>query len=152
MRWRALQEGVVFVKQNINDSQIDVTDIQEMISNRDKQLADRIMKYGEGLRGSVQFWMGRRRELLDMIKQIRHRGLLFFTFSAADFHWSKLHKLMLEDGYSAADESISSETRQKNIINNPHIATWFFHRRFENFFNDVLKPRWDLEDWWYRFE
>jgi len=62
--------------------------------------------------GSRQFWMKRRSELLDMIKQIGHKGLLFFTFSAADFHW--------------------------------HIATWFFHRRFENFFNDVLKPRWDL--------
>ncbi|PKK68501.1 hypothetical protein RhiirC2_782199 [Rhizophagus irregularis] len=98
-----------------------------MISNGNKQLADRVMRCGEGLRGSIQFWMARRRELFDMIKQIGHRGLLFFTFSAADFHWPELHKLMPEDGYSASG-------------------------RFENFFNDVLKPRWDLEDWWYRFE
>ena len=52
MRWRTLQEGAVFVKQNIKDNQIDVTDIQEMISSGDKQLADRIMRYGEGLRDS----------------------------------------------------------------------------------------------------
>jgi hypothetical protein len=52
MRWRALQEGAVFVKQNINDNQIDVTDIQEMISSSNKQLVNRIMRYEEGLRGS----------------------------------------------------------------------------------------------------
>ena len=52
MRWRALQEGKVYVKQNLNDKQIDVKDIQEMISNGDKNLADKIMRYGEGIRGS----------------------------------------------------------------------------------------------------
>jgi hypothetical protein len=39
---------LVFVKQNINDNQIDVIDIQEMILN-DKQLVDRIIRYREGL-------------------------------------------------------------------------------------------------------
>src|SRR6266496_5414096 len=122
MRWRALQEGKIYVKQNLNDDQIDVAEIQEMIANGDTHLADRIMRYGEGLRGSRQFWMARRYELSDMIKQIGHQGLIFFTFSVADFHWPELHKLMPEDGYSD-DESISSEKRQQNIINNPHVAT-----------------------------
>ncbi len=40
MRWRALQEGRVYVKQNLNDEQLDVADIQEMIADGDKQLAD----------------------------------------------------------------------------------------------------------------
>src|SRR5436305_8748860 len=30
MRWRALQEGRVYVRQNFNDEQLDVTDIQEI--------------------------------------------------------------------------------------------------------------------------
>ncbi len=58
---------------------------------------------------------------------------------------------MPEDRYSD-DESILAKKRQQNLIKNPHIATWFFNKRFENFFKDVLKSRWDLEDWWYRFE
>ncbi len=111
MRWWALQEGAVFVKQNLNDNKIDVTDIQEMISNGNKQLADRIMRYEEGLRDSQQFWMVRQYELSDMIKQIGHQGLLFFTFSAADLHWPELHKLMPKDKYSD-DESISAKKRQ----------------------------------------
>ncbi len=52
MRWRALQEGKVYVKQNLNDDQLTVKDIQEMIANGDKHIADRIMRFGEGLRGS----------------------------------------------------------------------------------------------------
>jgi hypothetical protein len=89
-----LQEEKVYVKQNLNDDQIDVAEIQEMIANGDTHLADRIMRYGEGLHGSRQFWMARYYELSDMIKQIGHQGLIFFTFSAADFHWPELHQLM----------------------------------------------------------
>ena len=44
------------------------------------------MRFGEGLRGSRQFWNARRYELSDMIKQIGTQGLIFFTFSAADLH------------------------------------------------------------------
>ena len=80
-----------------------------------------------------------------MIKQIEHQGLIFFTFSAADFHWPELHKLMEQEGESA-------KVRQKNIIDNLHIATWFFNKRFEHFFKDVLIKRWELENWWYQFE
>ena len=50
MKWRALQEGKVYVKQNLSDGQVDITDIQEMIATDDKNLADKIMRYGEGLR------------------------------------------------------------------------------------------------------
>ena len=71
--------------------------------------------------------------------------MIFFTFSAADFHWPELHKLMEQEGESA-------KVRQKNIIDNPHIATWFFNKRFEHFFKDVLIKRWELENWWYQFE
>jgi hypothetical protein len=145
-----LQEGHVYIKQNLSDRTIDVTDIQKTIANGDKNLADRIMRYGEGLRGTRQFWMARRQELMDMIKQIGHQGLIFFTFSAADLHWPELHQLMPSD--DQGEEDSSAKQRQQNIINNPHIATWFFNKRFENFFNDVLVKQWNLEDWWYRFK
>ena len=58
MRWRALQEGRVYVKQNLNDGELTVNDIQEKIATGDKYMADRIMQYGEGIRGSRQFWVG----------------------------------------------------------------------------------------------
>ena len=126
----------MYVRQNLNDDQLDVKDIQEEIANGDKHLADRIMRYGEGLRGTRQFWMSRRYKLMDLIKQIGHQGLLFFTFSAADLHWPELHKLMPNDNNS--EKSDSAKQRQRNIIENPHIATWFFDKHFNKFFRDVL--------------
>jgi hypothetical protein len=146
LRWRALQEGKVYVKQNLTDPQITVRDIQERIAQGDDHIADRIMRFGEGLRGSRQFWNTRRYELSDMIKQIGTQGLIFFTFSAADLHWPELHELIL------SNDTGNSTNHHQNIVDNPHVAVWFFHKRFEIFFNDVLKKQWNLEDWWYRFE
>ncbi|GBC48412.2 ATP-dependent DNA helicase PIF1 [Rhizophagus irregularis DAOM 181602=DAOM 197198] len=146
MRWRALQEGQIYVKQNLKEEQINVSDIQEMIANGDNKIADRIMRYGEGLRGTRQFWIARRKELLDLIKQIGADGLIFFTFSAADMHWPKLHKLMENNDHNG-DEAESSKRRQQNIIDNLHIATWFFKQRFETFFKDVLKKNAPKIDW-----
>ena len=109
------------------------------------------MRYGEGLRGSRQFWMARRRELSDMIKQIGSRGLVFFTFSAADLHWPELHDLMPSTENSTEETEMTRHYHQ-NVINNPHIVAWFFNKRFETFLNDVLRRKWNLEDYWYRFE
>jgi hypothetical protein len=46
----------------------------------------------------------------------------------------------------------SAKRHHQNIVDNPQIAVWFFSKRFEIFFKDVLMKQWDLEDWWYRFE
>ena len=135
-------------RQKLINPELRISDIQEKIAAGDKHMADRIMKYGENIRGSRQFWMSRRYELADMIKQVGSEGMIFFTFSLANLHWPKLHDLMPIDKVSETESNI----RQKNLVNNPHIATWFFNKRFEIFFEEVLKPKWQLEDWWYRFE
>ena len=96
------------------------------------------MRFGEGLHGSRQFWNARRWELSDMIKQIGSQGLVFFTFSAADLHWPELHNLMPSSGNHAEGET-AARCNHQNIIDNPHIAVWFFSKRFEIFFNDILK-------------
>ena len=149
MRWRALQEGQIYVRQNLNDDELTVTDIQEKIAAGDKHIADRIMQYGENLRGSRQFWNARRCELSDMIKQLGSEGMIFFTFSSADLHWPELHKLMPSIESSEVE---NTNHRHKNLVENPHTAAWFFDKRFEIFFNDVLIKQWNLEDWWYRYE
>jgi hypothetical protein len=52
MRWKALQEGKVYVKQNLNDKQCTVEDLQKMLEN-DSHLADYIVRFGEGLWGQL---------------------------------------------------------------------------------------------------
>jgi len=41
---------------------------------------------------------------------------------------------------------VPQSVHHKNFINNSHIAAWFFNKRFEIFFNDMLKQKWDLKD------
>jgi len=61
----------VYAKQNLDDDRIIVTDmIKEKINERDNYFTDRIMRFGEGLRGSRQFWNARRDEVSDMVKQL----------------------------------------------------------------------------------
>ena len=79
-------EGKVYVKQKLIDPELRISDIQERIAAGDKHMADRIMKYRENIRGSRQFWMSRRYELTDMIKQVGSEGMIFFTLSSADLH------------------------------------------------------------------
>lgn len=89
MRWRALQEGRVYVKQSLNGEQLTVEEVQRMVES-DIHMADKIIRFGENLRGTRQFWNKRRFELADMIRQIGSEGMVFFTFSAADLHWPEL--------------------------------------------------------------
>src|SRR6266540_3635262 len=153
MRWKALQEERVYVKQRLDGEQLTVEEVQEMIE-RNNHLADQVIRFGEGLRETRQFWIKRRGELTDMIKQIGFQKMVFFTFSAADLHWPELHKLMPhgENQIEGESEQDAAKRRCQDLIDNPHIASWFFEKHFKLFLEDVLIPKWNLEDWWYRFE
>ncbi|RIB19266.1 hypothetical protein C2G38_2182332 [Gigaspora rosea] len=52
MRWKALQEERAYVRQKLNDTQLTVSDIRNMIDEGDTHIADRIMQFEEGLRGT----------------------------------------------------------------------------------------------------
>src|SRR5437764_15473147 len=106
MRWRALQEGKVYVKQRLDGKQLTVEDVQKIVKT-DDHIANCVMYFGEGLRGTRQFWKKCSFELSDMIKQLEAQGMIFFTFSAADLHWPDLHKLMTHGENSGSDEDQS---------------------------------------------
>jgi ATP-dependent DNA helicase PIF1 len=121
--------------------------------NENSYLAEKIIRFGEGLRGTRQFWFRRQNELMDMIRQIGSRGMVFFTFSAADLHWPDLHNLMRDhESQSSLSEQNASKYRHQDLINNPYITAWFFEKHFKVFLEKVLIPKWNLEDWWYRFK
>lgn len=148
MRWRALSEGRVFVQQNLEEGQLTVSEILDLMES-DAHITDKVLRYGEGLRGTCQYLLRHRAELLDMIKQIGSKGMLFFTFSAADTHWPDLHDLIPNGENPTETETIQEATkrRRKDLIDNPHIAAWYFEKRFKAFFKKVLIPKWGLVDW-----
>src|SRR3989337_2029600 len=102
-------------------------------------MVDHIMRFGEGLQGSRQFWHRRQFELSGMIKQLGSQGMVFFTFSAADFHWPDLHALMPHgDSLSILSEQEANRYKRQDLIDNSHISIWFFEKRFKLFFEKVL--------------
>jgi hypothetical protein len=56
------------------------------------------------------------------------------------------------ESQSPLTELEADKYRRQDLINNPHIAAWFFEKCFKLFLEKVLNPKWNLEDWWYRFE
>ena len=94
--------------------------------------------YSANITNSDAYWTKRRYELLATIEQ---RGLptLFFTFSFADTHWKDLHRLM-----PGGQEPFSQ--RYKNVLNNPHLADWYYSYRLTEFvrvfFDKILKCEW----------
>ncbi len=54
MRWRALSEGRVFIKQNLEEGQLTVTEILNLIES-DAQIVDKVLRSGEGLRDTCQY-------------------------------------------------------------------------------------------------
>ncbi|GBB90824.1 hypothetical protein RclHR1_17900006 [Rhizophagus clarus] len=86
-------------------------------------MADRVMHFGEGLRGTRQFWKKHSFKLSDMIKQLGTKRMIFFTFSAADLHWPDLYKLMSYGENSMDEESDMEQSKHQHqdLIDNPHI-------------------------------
>ena len=83
----------MYVKQVLDSKQYSVEELKKMVES-DSCMADRIVQFGEGLRETRQFWIRRRFELADMIRQLGSQGMVFFTFSVADLHWPEFHKLI----------------------------------------------------------
>ena len=47
MRWQVLQEGRIYVRQNLEEDELSVAEIQEKIMTGDIHMANRIMQFGE---------------------------------------------------------------------------------------------------------
>ncbi|PKB95056.1 hypothetical protein RhiirA5_437452 [Rhizophagus irregularis] len=69
MRWRALSEGCIFVRQNLEEGQLIAAEILDLVETNNN-IIDRMLHYGDGLRGTRQYWIHCRAELIDMLKQL----------------------------------------------------------------------------------
>ena len=122
-----------------------------MLQESSKALAARIRKSAATLTGTPPYWGARSRELSAMIRQIGTPHA-FVTHSAADIQWPDLHVHMLSHPDPGATEAERQRFNYKSINENPALAAWWFQRRWTLWFNSVLKPLYNITDWWYRFE
>jgi ATP-dependent DNA helicase PIF1 len=125
--------------------------LRELLAGDVVRLADRIARLGDNLRGTRPYWQSRRRELLAMIKMLKSPHL-FVTASAADVQWNDLHIHMPNKVPSNATEHERIKICNLNLNQNPAIAAWYFQKRWDLFFKCILKPKFKIKDWWFRFE
>lgn len=153
MRQRSSKQAS-WVCRNTN-TDVDFEGLQELIRNGDDQgLVGRISRSAAQLRGTRPYWGKKRSELEAMIHNLSSPHL-FFTFSAADIQWHDLQRHM--PGFRGqGDEFVRDPNRHrtamKNLAENPHIAADYLVRRFEAFFEHVVKKIFNVADYWYRYE
>ncbi|KAE8739488.1 hypothetical protein FOCC_FOCC015019 [Frankliniella occidentalis] len=148
MRWNALTNGRVFVRNNPQYRDMTAADLRRALQTNRRNVLKQALYHGNKLHGTRQFWHARCGELLDMVDQL---GIptLFLTLSAADLHWEDLFRLL------APGEDVNAMTdarRAKLLSENPLIADTFFTVRATHFIKHTYKLKYDLVDHWFRFE
>lgn len=146
-RWDAINCGNVFLRVN-NFQDVSNEALLNVLNDQGHELASSIMYYGSTLRGTRPFWKQRCSELTQMVRQI---GLptIFFTLSAADYHWPDLFRLIVP-GQDPAQ--FTERERHELMHDNPFLTANFFNIRAQAFIDLFIKRFFPVADFWYRFE
>lgn len=147
MRWDALRIGSVYIRK---DPRFDAMTIDEMVAQieHSPQFADNIMYFAAGLRSTRQYWRQRCAELLEMVAQIG-TPTVFFTLSAADYHWADIFKLI---NPNIEPENLTDKQRRDLMHENPHLTAYYFQKRAGIFITKIMRKFFKVKDYWYRFE
>ena len=154
MRQTAKTASNWYLNTHKDERNLTVEDIREMLETGDgEKLAQRVSHAGVKLPGSKPFWQNAQRELIAQIRspdvQTPH---VFFTCSSADIQWPDLHQHMPNNDPTEAENATSYQTRMNDLNNNPAIAAYYFQKRWEVFFAEVIKPKFKIKDFWWRYE
>lgn len=154
MRQKAKGASNWYLNTHKDERNLTVEDIREMLESGDgEKLAQRVSHAGVKLPGSKPFWQNGQRELIAQIRspdvQTPH---VFFTCSSADIQWPDLHQHMPNHDPHEAENATSYRTRMCDLNDNPAIAAYYFQKRWEVFFEEVIKPKFKIKDFWWRYE
>ncbi|XP_012146256.2 uncharacterized protein LOC105663231 [Megachile rotundata] len=146
LRRFAIQRSNIFIR-NHGLGRLSLSDIRQRVRNNPAFL-NQIMVYCSSLRSTKPYWRLRFSELSAMVNQL---GLptIFFTLSAADYHWPDLFSL-LAPGTDPA--SLSERQRRDLMHENPLLVAYFFQRSCDVFIKKVLRPVFKVADYWSRFQ
>ncbi|KAJ6437024.1 hypothetical protein O9K51_10321 [Purpureocillium lavendulum] len=157
MRAQARAKSGYFVKQHQQRrGPLSRDDLLEAFQNPEsaeaQQLLNSINRQTAQLRGTRPYWYRKRRELESYAYNLRCPGA-FITFSPADLHWRSLYQHLPQfQAWQELPEQQRMGMCSKLLRDNPHIAAWHFYRRFGLFRDIVLKQKFNVTDFWNRYE
>lgn len=83
-----------------------------------------------------------------MVRQIG-MPTIFFTLSAADYHWPDLFRLLQPN---SNPDSLNDQERRVLMHENPAKVAWFFKERCDIFMREFMMKFFSVKDFWYRYE
>ncbi|KAM4067560.1 ATP-dependent DNA helicase PIF1 [Hirsutella rhossiliensis] len=95
-------------------------------------------------------------EAQDLIQSITRQAAVIRgtrPYCAADYHWESLYRHMPRfQEWKAAPEAARMVLSRQLLRDNAHIAAYHFHKRYTLFRTIVLKQKFNLTDFWGRYE
>ncbi|KAK4699420.1 ATP-dependent DNA helicase PIF1, partial [Phenoliferia sp. Uapishka_3] len=153
LRWQAKKISKYYCKRHKADKVMTLSELRALLKGPATRLADRISRSADPIKGTRPYWMKKRSQLESMI--VAHdTPHVFITLSSADLQWADLHGHMPPPPHLPDVETEHTKYRHRNysLNNNPHIAAWYFQRRWEVYFKEFLTPKLGVVDHWYRYE
>lgn len=154
MRYQVNTKSRFYVKHKA-DAPIDVEALREAFAldtDESKALLKSVVRFSDTVLGTRPYWNSKRAGLEAFVHQLG-MPIMFCTFSPADYHWRSLARHMPQfDRWLAAPERERLGISRVNLRDNPHIAAWHFHTRFTASREHVITPKFNVTDYWDRYE
>ena len=159
MRRRAAENSTFIVNQKLGEQHLTISESKDKLQNGDNSIGKKILYFGASLRGTSQYWAQRGRELRALIQyQINEgKGLpsFFTTGSCAEFHFKPLTRLLQMYVKQATGKDIDIADRSQlfqSLQENTHLVGYYFDLRTKSYFQNVMRPVFGIESFWYRQE
>jgi hypothetical protein len=131
---------------------IEFEELRELIAQNNNRLANIITKRIVNLREIRSYWMKCRFEFETMMKNL-NCSHVFFICNAIDMQWHDFYKHMFDFELFQKNTNTKRERLSHRFLQkNSHIATKYFDRHFQLFFKHVLKKKFVVVNYWYRFK
>lgn len=154
MRRQSSQRAGFFARKSDqgNLSREELRELFEGDTSEANALTGSIVSFSSAMRGTPPYWAARRRELAAYVSNLGSPHL-FVTLSAADLHWHDLMRHMphFEEWLNGRPD-VRNRIARINLRDNPHIAAYWFHARFQEFKENVLEVKFSVTDAWSRYE
>ena len=138
---------------------ISISSLKQQIQNGDRSFGQKLLYYGNNLRGTSQYWAQRCKELRSLIQfEINEgRGLpsFFTTGSCAEFYFQPLKRLLqiyIKDTTGKETNPDDKSTLFQSLQEHTHIVADYFDKRTQNYFKEVIQPVFAVDTFWYRQE
>lgn len=150
MRRQAREQCRMYLRHNPQRAQMTVEELSENIRDNVRGIIGQMTRYSANVAGSDGYWLSQQEKLENAVEQLPSLTV-FTTYSAADHHWFDLHRLM--PGFR---EGSPPDIQQRNraLIENPHLADWWFWERLRLWKGVYLGPEmadqrwfWDRAEW-----